>query len=276
MGEGVPPILCYHKVDPRLELGFTQLGPHVFRRQVETLARLGYRALSGAELLAAVTNPRPPNPALRTVVFTFDDGYAALAEHAFPVLADHGFAALVFVITDYVGRDNSWDVQYGWRAFRHLGWDDLGRWQQRGIEAHSHTATHARLTWLSDAEVVDELARAREAIAVRLGQAPLGISYPFGAADARVRSLAAAAGYRLGLAGPGATVGADSVEAVNRLDPLRLVRLPVYGWDRFGLPLVLREGVWGSLGRDVARLTNRFAVGTTLLQRVLGRRYAPR
>ncbi len=274
MGEGVPPILCYHKVDPRLELGFTQLGPQVFRRQVETLARLGYRALSGAELLAALTNPHPSNPAARTVVFTFDDGYAALAEHAFPVLADHGFAALVFVITDYVGRDNRWDVQYGWRAFRHLAWDDLGRWQQRGIEVHSHTATHARLTWLSDAEAADELGRAREAIVQRLGPAPLGISYPFGAVDARVRALAAAAGYRLGLVGPGATVGAEGFEAVNRPDPLLLVRLPVYGWDRFGLPLVLRTGTWGALGRGVARLTNRCAVGTALIHKAFGRRYA--
>jgi len=270
-GDRVPPILCYHKVDPRLELGFTQLGPHVFRRQVETLARLGYRALSGAELLAALTNPHPSNPAPRTVVFTFDDGYAALAEHAFPVLADHGFPALVFVITDYAGRENSWDVQYGWRVFRHLSWDDLARWQERGIEAHAHGATHARLTWLPDAEAADELGRAREAIVQRLGRAPLGISYPFGAVDARVRALAEAAGYRLGFAGPVAAAAAG-----EKHDPLVLARLPVYGWDRFGVPLVLRGGVWGSVGRGAARLTNRCAIGTALIQRTLGRRYALR
>lgn len=268
MGEGVPPILCYHKVDPRLELGFTRLGPHVFRHQVQTLARLGYRALSGAELLAALTNPHPSNPAPRTVVFTFDDGYAALAEHAFPVLADHGFPALVFVITDYAGRENSWDVQYGWRVFRHLSWDDLARWQERGIEAHAHGATHARLTWLPDAEAADELGRAREAIVQRLGRAPLGISYPFGAVDARVRALAEAAGYRLGFAGPAAAAAGETH------DPLVLARLPVYGWDRFGVPLVLRTGTWGALGRGVARLTNRFAVGTALIQKAFGRRYA--
>ena len=50
-GVRVPPILCYHKVDTRFELGFTQLEPRVFRRQMETLARLGYRTLGSAELL---------------------------------------------------------------------------------------------------------------------------------------------------------------------------------------------------------------------------------
>lgn len=256
----VPPILCYHKIDTRFELGFTQIEPRVFRRQVETLARAGYRALGAGGLLERLAAPSRPG---REVVFTFDDGYAGLARHAFPVLADHGYRALVFVISDYVGRDNSWDVQYGWRRFAHLDWDDLAEWQEKGIEVHSHGATHARLTWLSDGQVADELQRSREAIAGRLGQAPCGVSYPFGAVDARVRGLAASAGYRLGFAGP-SQAGAD---------PLALPRRPVYGWDRFGVPLVLGGSPLSGIGLGLARFTNHCAVGTAVIQRVLGRRY---
>jgi peptidoglycan/xylan/chitin deacetylase (PgdA/CDA1 family) len=260
----IPPILCYHKVDRRFELGFTQLEPFVFRRQVEALARLGYRSLGSTELLgclASGTTPHSPS-----VVFTFDDAYDSLAGHAFPLLADHGFGALVFVITDYVGRDNRWDVRYGWRSFRHLGWEELGRWAERGMEAHSHTATHARLTWVSDAQLADELSRSREAVAGRLGSAPAAVSYPFGAADARVRAAAAAAGYRLGFAGPWADGG----------DPLLLPRRPVYAWDRFSPPLVMRPGSAGAAARWVATLTSRCSVGTAAVQRLLGRRYRRR
>jgi len=257
----VPPILCYHKVDTRFELGFTQLEPRVFRRQMETLARLGYRSLGAAELLHAVGSPADGQPA---VVITFDDGYASLSRFAFPVLADLGLRALVFVITDYVGRENTWDVQYGWRRFAHLDWEELGRWQERGIEVHSHGATHARLTWLSDAEASDELARSREAIASRLRTAPAGISYPYGSVDGRVRRLAIEAGYTLGFAGP----------SVADADPLRLPRLPVYGWDRFDVPLVMGRTPLASVGRGLARFTNRCAVGTAAIQRLLGRRYA--
>ncbi len=258
-----PPILCYHKVDTRFELGFTQVEPRVFRRQVEALARAGYRALASADLLQRLAGPPVPEVGPE-LVFTFDDGYAGLARHAFPVLADHGFRALVFVITDYVGRDNDWDVQYGWRRFAHLDWDDLARWQERGIEVHSHGATHSRLTWLSDAQVAEDLGRSREAIGHRLGRLPDGVGYPFGSVDARVRALAATAGYRLGFAGPCGRGG----------DPLALPRLPVYGWDRAAMPLVLGASPFSGVGRGLARFTNRCAVGTAVIQRALGRRYS--
>ncbi len=263
-GPSVPPILCYHKVDTRFELGFTQLEPRVFRRQMETLARLGCRTLGSQELAEALNEDGPAPGQPPAVVITFDDGYASLGRHAFPILADLGFRALVFVITDYVGRENNWDVQYGWRRFVHLDWDELGRWREKGIEVHSHGASHARLTWLGDAEATDELARSREEIARRLGVAPAGVSYPYGSVDDRVRALAVTAGYTLGFAGPSAR-GAD---------PLCLPRLPVYGWDRFDVPLVMRSGPLSMVGMGLARFTNRCAVGTAAIQRLLGRRYA--
>lgn len=257
----VPPILCYHKVDTRFELGFTQIEPRTFRRQMETLASRGYRTLGSRELLQHLQAPGPDGAPVAVV--TFDDGYAALARHAFPVIADLGLRALVFVITDFVGRDNGWDVQYGWRRFAHLDWDALGAWREKGIEVHSHSATHARLTWLPEAEIADELARSREEIGRRLGAAPAAVSYPYGSMDERVRRLAARAGYTLGFAGPTAR-GAD---------PLGLPRCPVYGWDRFAAPLVLGTSRWSGVGTGLARFTSRCAVGTAAIQRLLGRRY---
>ena len=258
----VPPILCYHKIDTRFELGFTQVEPRTFRRQVEALARAGCRALGSDDLLARLAGAAPAG-AGPEVVFTFDDGYAGLGRHAFPVLADHAFPALVFVITDYVGRDNDWDVQYGWRRFAHLGWDDLARWQERGIEVHSHGATHARLTWLPDGQVAEELGRSCDAIARTLGRRPAAVSYPFGSVDARVRGLAAQAGYRLGFAGP----------SQRGREALALPRRPVYGWDGFSRPLVFGGSPLSGTALALARFANRCAVGTAVIQRAMGRRY---
>ena len=265
----LPPILCYHKVDARRELGVTRLAPRVFRRQMEALARAGARTLGSAELERLATEPAagaPPSslvPSRSSLVLTFDDGYAALAEHAFPVLAELGLKALVFVVTDYVGGENRWDVALGGRRFRHLSWDQLGDWRSRGvIEVHSHGATHARLTWLADAQLDEELARSRQAVAERIGEAPAAVCYPFAAADARVVGRARAAGYRLGFAGPRPVTGLAPADAA-----LALARRPVYAWDGAEVPLVLRSGLPGRTAMAAARFASRLSVTTSLLRR---------
>jgi peptidoglycan/xylan/chitin deacetylase (PgdA/CDA1 family) len=253
------PILCWHDVSPRLAPVATRVGPQLFRRQVEALARDGWTTLGSGELAARLREPAAPvaGRSDRQIVLTFDDGYASLAEHAFPVLSDHGMKALVFVITDFVGGENAWDLPLAGRL-RHLGWDDLARWQERGLEVHSHSATHPRLTWRGDDEVTAELMRSRATIRSRLGREPAVVCYPFGAVDRRIARLASAAGYTLGMTGHRGSVASD---------PMRQGRLMVYPWDRAAPPLVMREGVGGSLVRAAAMATSVLAVGTALLTR---------
>ena len=254
----VPPILCYHKVERRLELGATRLSPRRFAAQVARLARAGWRTLSLAELAACVRGERAPGP--RELVITFDDAYRGLRDHAFPVLADHGFGALCFVITDYAGALNRWDVAYGGRRFAHLAWRDMARWQQRGIEFASHTASHPRLTWVDEATIAREMAASRGAIVRHLGVDLPAISYPFGAAGAREHRIARAEGFELGFALAGRWAGTA----------LSIPRQPVYLWapPTPGVG-VLRHIEWGA-----AVVANRCAIGTTLWQRLTEPRQA--
>jgi hypothetical protein len=91
------------------------------------LARAGWRTLSLTEF-----GMDTPHAVRRTLLLTFDDGYASLAEHAYPVLADLGFTAITFLITDYVGKANTWDVQYTWNRLHHLSWPQIEQWRARG------------------------------------------------------------------------------------------------------------------------------------------------
>jgi peptidoglycan/xylan/chitin deacetylase (PgdA/CDA1 family) len=248
-------ILCYHKVERRRELGVTRLSPRRFTRQMERLARDGWRALTLDELLACVRGERTPGK--REVALTFDDAYRGLRDHAFPVLEALGFPAICFAITDYAGRLNRWDVAYGGRRFAHLSWRDMRRWQERGITFASHTATHPRLTWLDDREVARELGLSRLAMAGALGSEPEAVSYPFGAAGDREAALARAEGYAAGFALAGSWRG----------DPMSVTRLPVYPWS---LPIP-GVGALGGVERAAAVVANRCAVGTTLWQRLTAR-----
>lgn len=245
----LPLILCYHKVERRRELGVTRLSPRRFARQMERLARAGWRTLDLPTLGRIARGERAPEP--REFVVSFDDAYRGLREHAFPVLAAHGFGALCFAITDYAGALNRWDVAYGGRRFAHLAWRDMERWQGRGIDFASHTATHARLTWLDERTVRRELASSREALRSRLGTSIDAVSYPFGAAGQREWSLARSEGYRLGFGLAGRWSG----------DPMALTRLPVYMWS----PPLPGVGVLRRAEQLIAIATNRCAVGTSLL-----------
>ncbi len=254
----VPPILCYHKIEPRLELGVTRLSPRRFARQMTRLATAGWRTLSLAETIACARGERVVRE--RELAITFDDAYRGLRDHAFPVLADLGFGATCFVITDYAGKLNRWDVAYGGRRFAHLAWRDMRRWQDRGIEFESHTVGHPRLTWLGDDAVRRELVESRHALALALDSVPCAISYPFGAAGEREWRLAREAGYTAGFA-----LASRAGRSV-----MSIPRLPVYPWS----PPTPAVGVLAPIEWLGAAGANRCAVGTSLWRRFRGQRAA--
>src|SRR5205807_1526981 len=91
----------------------------------------------------------------------------------------------------------------------------------------SHTASHQRLTWLSDDQAAAELERSRETLRQRLGlEAARAVAYPFGARDERIERLTNTAGYELGFGG-----------VHGNGSRLALARLPVYLWDVGSLPV---------------------------------------
>jgi peptidoglycan/xylan/chitin deacetylase (PgdA/CDA1 family) len=254
------PILCYHKIEPRHELGVTRISPRRFARQVERLAAAGWRTLTLSEVAACARGERAVGP--RELAITFDDAYRGLRDHAFPVLEAHGFGAICFVVTAYAGALNRWDVAYGGRRFAHLAWRDMRRWQGRGIEFASHTATHPRLTWLDDRGVARELAESRRTLSAALDCSCSAVSYPFGAAGAREREIAAREGYETGF----------TLARRWRGDPMAVPRTPVYLWA----PPLPGVGLLAPIERLGAAAANRCAVGTTLiLHRRRGRAPGP-
>lgn len=248
----IPPVLCYHKVERWRELGVTRLSPRRFAAQVHALATAGWRTLTLTEFADAVRGVR--RAGRRELLITFDDAYRGLREHAFPVLRDVGFSAACFVITDYAGRLNRWDVAYGGRRFAHLAWRDIERWGARGIAFGSHTATHPRLTWVDDARLADELARSRVAIGSALGPTTVAVAYPFGAVTEKVSDAARRCGYTLGF-GLGRRWSGD---------PMRVPRSAVHCWSP-RLPVV---GPFGCLERLLSDMAWRCSVGTALWQRL--------
>ncbi len=261
-----PPVLCYHRIGGPLELGVTRVSQKVFARQMTELAKRGWRTQTIEQFQQAASPYLFPVSRLssdgKDFLLTFDDGHASLAEYAYPVLADLGFTATTFLVTDYVGHDNSWDVPYAFRRLPQLSWRTIESWRIKGFDFGSHSGTHRRLTWLRSEIIVDELTRSRQVLIDRLGHsAGLAIAYPFGAASNRTVDLARKVGFGLGFAGA----------RERGTDPLRVPRTPVYVWDAMPRPFALRAGPVGKAGRFTAHIASRCALGTTLMLALAGR-----
>ncbi|MCC6223260.1 MAG: polysaccharide deacetylase family protein [Thermoleophilia bacterium] len=226
------PVLCYHALSSSWSSTLA-IPPELLAEQVRALAGRGYIGLTLAEAerrRAERTLPR------RSVVVTFDDGYASTSL-AKPALDEVGFPATVFVVTRFAdsGELLSWPGIDHWVTGEHaeelrpLRWDDLERLVAAGWEVGSHTVSHPRLPELPDGELAAELEQSRAMIVARLGRCDT-LAYPYGLADSRVARAASRAGY----------VAAVTLTASHRVDsPYLRARTGLYAADS-GLRLRLK------------------------------------
>jgi len=251
------PILLYHKVDSRFECGGTWVTPSQFERHVRFLKENHYHFCALETLLSK------SEVSQRRVAMTFDDGYLALREFAFPVLRDYGVPASVFIVTGFVGRKNLWDVNIGWRRFEHLDWKDIEAAAAFGVRFYSHTATHRDLTRLDAGELRKELQGSRETIESRLSQKVPYLSYPFGIYNAAVARMAKETGYQAAF-----TLFKRRGEDVDSLYCIE--RAAVYRIDTVGsLRRKLEGGPLAGVERLKARTINWCARGTPVAKGLL-------
>jgi peptidoglycan/xylan/chitin deacetylase (PgdA/CDA1 family) len=185
------PILAYHKVDTCFEWGVTRVLPSQFSEQMRFLDTRGFRVTPLSYILEEEISER-------TIVLTFDDAYESLYHNAFEVMKEYGFTATVFVVSDFVGKKNLWDVTLG-REFIHLDWGGLQELVKEGFEIGSHTHTHPDLTKVSEDRVRDELEISKKTLEDHLGVPVRFVSYPFGRYSKRVKEIARECGYRGGV-----------------------------------------------------------------------------
>jgi peptidoglycan/xylan/chitin deacetylase (PgdA/CDA1 family) len=191
----VPVILGYHAVSDRWRspLAVSRSG---LSEQLQFFRRRGY---TGLTLAAAESLRRAGALPRKSLVITFDDGFASVLL-ALPLLERHGWPATVFVVTDFAssGRPLEWHGLDGHHAPENeripLTWDQLRGLYEREWEVGSHTASHPLLTRLAHARALHEMAHSRHIIADEIGRCTT-LAYPFGVADDDVAAIARSVGY---------------------------------------------------------------------------------
>ena len=186
----------YHKVGLPVRARadrFLNVSGADFQRQMQALARFGYRARPFAEIIEAHCGGK--SLPRRTFCVTFDDGYACVGEFAAPVLRSLQFPATVFVVPRGVGKTNAWDAETGHAVLPLMGWDALDKLRAEGWEIGGHTLTHPHLDALEDDTALHDIAEGKREIEARIGQTIQTFCYPYGHFNRRTPGLARQAGF---------------------------------------------------------------------------------
>ena len=199
-----PLILAYHSISQTRTDNLT-VSAADFRRQMEWLSRSRYETVT----LSQYVN-RDNRRTDRSVVITFDDGYADNYTTAFPILRDHGFVATVFLVSDYVGTDHIywWDepkAGHDRSPYRLLSWNEVHEMEEYGIEFGSHSCTHRKLTQIPASQQAHEIRRSRADLQAMLRREVVSFCYPAGDLNSHVVKAVEDAGYRCGVVTPTAS-----------------------------------------------------------------------
>jgi peptidoglycan/xylan/chitin deacetylase (PgdA/CDA1 family) len=230
-------IIMYHRVcDEQDELA---VAPARFREQMGFLAKHGYSVLDVVDFVRRLAaGALPP----RAIGLSFDDGCRDVADHAVPVLAEHGFRATVFVATGVTdGR-----AKFSWyrEQPRLLDWSEVVDLDRGGtLRFEAHTVSHPHLPSLEDDAARAEITLSKEELEERLSRPVTAFAYPTGLFGDRERRFVRAAGYELAVTcEPGVNDPTTDRYALRRRqidarDNLRDFRAKIGGGHDTPLPL---------------------------------------
>lgn len=207
----VPPVLMYHRVDPvapgdRIGRLLT-VTPLQFEGQLAYLKSKGIAAISMAQFERRVQMHQDLR---RTVVLTFDDGYADQYTYALPLLRKYDASATFYIVTGQLGRP------------RHLTWQLLDRLAHLRMDLGAHGVAHDDLSAMTVDRQAFQIERSVNALRSRLHAPVDSYAYPSGRFNRDTLRLVALAGVPL-------AVTTDPAYVLQPRNALEITRLRVRG-----------------------------------------------
>lgn len=177
------PVLYYHSVDPS-EANEVIISPEKLKEQLTFIKNSGYTTLTISELNNYILNNAPIPE--KSIVITFDDGYADNYINAFPILKELDIKATIFVISNFTDKDGYYMTS-----------QQIKEMSDYGIDIQSHTASHSHLNQLTYEEQLSELKTSKEKLESIIGKPIISVAYPFGDYDDNTILASEEAGYSL-------------------------------------------------------------------------------
>jgi peptidoglycan/xylan/chitin deacetylase (PgdA/CDA1 family) len=185
-------LLTYHHVGPRprgVRLKGLYVSAKLFAQQIAELKAGGYET----DAFGTIQSNQPHS---KRVFLTFDDGFADVFENALPVLRQHRFRSIQFLVADLLGKTSQWQASSGEVPGLLMDKEQVKDWLDAGQEIGSHTSTHPRLTQVSALQAQEEVSGSKKKLEDIFGKAVEHFCYPYGDWNPGVRDIVAEAGYK--------------------------------------------------------------------------------
>ncbi|WP_231037959.1 polysaccharide deacetylase family protein [Pectinatus frisingensis] len=210
------PVLMYHRIAD-VKNDRNSLSVKKFAWQLNYLHKKNYHTIT-LNMLYDFYAIRKKLPS-KSILLTFDDGYADNYTAALPLLVKYKMTAVVFPIGNWIGKKNNWE-NFGKEKTITMTKEQLLDWQQHGQLIASHTMTHPFLTNCTESKIIDELHDSRQLLSNALSANGDFLCYPYGNFNESVAAAAKKTGYKAAFA---------IFEGVNlfHIDLYALPRIPI-------------------------------------------------
>jgi peptidoglycan/xylan/chitin deacetylase (PgdA/CDA1 family) len=181
------PVLMYHHVqemEVAKQANQTSLTvtTDVFRAQMQYLKNSGYTTVSPVNIISFFDSGAAVGK--KSVLITFDDGYADFSLNALPILREFGLTATVFIPTGLVGNPG------------YLSWQQIGDAASSGIFFGNHTWSHKNVKQPFDV-LQKEITTADTQLSERGTNSPKIFAYPYGFSSTDAEKILSSLNYSL-------------------------------------------------------------------------------
>ncbi|MFZ1545899.1 MAG: polysaccharide deacetylase family protein [Candidatus Nitrotoga sp.] len=219
------PVLMYHRVGDAHNMWERKycISPQRFAEHMGALVQSNWQAISIDDFMAWRHGKKTlPEKAF---LISFDDGFKGVYEHAWPVLRQYHWPAVMFLVSNLIGQNDVWSKNENpeGRTYPLLNRTEIAEMAQGGFSFHGHSRNHMDLTTLNDKDLIDETEGCNADLNF-LGIPCRYFAYPYGRFSEREMTAVKAAGFE----------AAFSVQTgFNRpdVDTFRIRRLDIFGTD---------------------------------------------
>ncbi len=207
----------YHGTPTSNPLSKYSLRADRFNAHLRYLKKQGWNTILFRELKGVSSFPD------KTVVLTFDDGYADNYEGAFLPLVQNNMKATWFITTDCIGKHAQWMGSPSVQT-QMLTTGQIIEMEKAGMEIGSHTCSHPDLTTLSYQQQLDEISQSKQILETLIHGKITSFAYPYGRHTSDSIAATKAADYQLACTVHPGAFGSES-------NPLLVRRVTIFATD---------------------------------------------